>query len=209
VSGRPARLVALLALGVAAAPRSARADTTEAALTAERDAAIEQVMRIVNAPVEALPRPPGVLVNVFRPGWFHEGAVRPAFASVDVRATQQFPYDAYEYVTSDLNPGVMFRGRDLEFNAMTKFFYADRSLPKKRLGPEEMAEINRLYRVIAAREQDLVRLRAGSAPAPSRAAAPPVERVSISRTSMPLYVAGAALLLLVVLLASRRSASGP
>ena len=31
---------------------------------------------------------------------------------------------------------------------MTKIFYQDRSLPKKRLTEEEMLEINRLYRII-------------------------------------------------------------
>src|SRR6185312_13200587 len=44
--------------------------------------------------------------------------------------------------------GVMFRGRDLEFNAMTKLFYTNRMLPKKRLTETEMLEINSLYRVI-------------------------------------------------------------
>jgi hypothetical protein len=32
---------------------------------------------------------------------------------------------------------------------MTKFFYQDRSLPKKKLTEDEMVEINRLYRIIA------------------------------------------------------------
>ncbi len=41
-----------------------------------------------------------------------------------------------------------FPGDQVEFNAATKFFYVDRSLPKKRLTEEEMLEVNRLYRVI-------------------------------------------------------------
>ena len=42
----------------------------------------------------------------------------------------------------------MFRGSDLEFNPMTKYFYTDRSLPKKKLQEYEMLEINRFYRII-------------------------------------------------------------
>lgn len=42
----------------------------------------------------------------------------------------------------------MFIGSELEFNKMTKYFYVDRTLPKKRLSDAEMVEINSLYRVI-------------------------------------------------------------
>jgi hypothetical protein len=155
---------------LAAAPGAAAtgaAETTageKSPLRDEMNAAIEQVKRIVNQPVPALPRPPGTPVETFSPGWFHEGAAKPNFASVDVTATQQFPYEQFEYVTSDLNPGVMFRGRDLEFNAMTKYFYVDRSQPKKRLNATEMAEINRLYRIIGARERDLAQPQAATTP---------------------------------------------
>ena len=60
-----------------------------------------------------------------------------------------------QYVTSDLNPGVVFPGKELEFNSKTKYFYMDRSLPKKKLTEAEMLEINRLYRVIARDEDEL------------------------------------------------------
>jgi len=60
-----------------------------------------------------------------------------------------------EYVTSDLNPSEMFIGRELEFNAMTKAFYRDRTLPKARLSEADMIEINRLYRVIGLDERAL------------------------------------------------------
>ena len=36
---------------------------------------------------------------------------------------------------------------------MTKYFYTDRSVPKKKLTEEEMLEINRLYRIIG-QDQD-------------------------------------------------------
>ena len=60
------------------------------------------------------------------------------------------------HVTSDVNPSEMFIGRELEFNAMTKYFYTDLTLPKKRLSNSEMITINGLYRVIGQGEQALL-----------------------------------------------------
>ena len=42
----------------------------------------------------------------------------------------------------------MWPGKELEFNSMTKYFYVDRTQPKKKLTEEEMLEINKLYRLI-------------------------------------------------------------
>ena len=123
------------------------------ALPAERDIAADEtaaerrVVTIVNQPVTHLPRT--AQAEVFSPGWFHLGAETPDFAHVDVRDTQQSIYDDDEYVTSDLNPSEMFIGRELEFNTMTKYFYQDRSLPKKKLSEGEMLQINGIYRDIA------------------------------------------------------------
>ncbi len=125
------------------APMSAA--TAEAALKR----AIEAVERIVNQPVESVPITPQIKASKFSPGWFHDGAITPDFPNVDVRKSQEFPYAKYEYVTSDLNPGVAFLGKDLEFNSMTKLFYTDRKLPKKKLDEREMLEINQQYRLIA------------------------------------------------------------
>ena len=50
---------------------------------------------------------------------------------------------------------MVFLGKELEFNSKTKYFYTDRSLPKKKLSEAEMLEINRLYRVIARDEDEL------------------------------------------------------
>lgn len=86
--------------------------------------------------------------SVYSPGWFHEGASVPDFLNVDVRKSQELIYASRLYVTSDLNPGVVFLGRDLEFNSMTKLFYVDRSIPKHKLTEAQMLEINRLYRII-------------------------------------------------------------
>src|SRR5438105_7095283 len=118
-------------------------------------AEINQVEKIVNQPVGAYRGAPGMHVSEYSPGWFHEGATKPDFNNVDIRATRETPYEAHEYVTSDLNPNIVFIGRQLEFNSMTKYFYTNRSLPKKKLTQAEMEEINRLYRIIGRCEQQL------------------------------------------------------
>ncbi|MGA9776707.1 MAG: hypothetical protein WBS33_00375 [Verrucomicrobiia bacterium] len=120
-----------------------------ATLKSQMNAAILRVQQIVNQPVTELRRTPDMEVATFGPGgWFHPGATKPNFLLVDVRASQEFPYGKFEYVTSDLNPGVVFLGSELEFNSMTKYFYTNRSVPKRRLTESEMLEINQLYRVI-------------------------------------------------------------
>jgi hypothetical protein len=185
----------------------------ESTLVAEMNDAIEHVKRIVNDPVPSLPRTPDARVSVFSPGWFHEGAAKPNFLSLDVRATQEFPYDKFEYVTSDLNPGVMFRGRDLEFNGMTKYFYTDRSMPKKRLEPAEMAEINRLYRIIGAREQELVRRHAPPASiAPASSATASIARTvgaAVESNGTAFYVSAGVLLAILAIALYRLRGSRP
>ena len=145
-----------------------------------------QAAEIVNQPVTHLLRTRAV--EQLYPGWFHPGADRPDFDTVDVRATQQPIYERYTYVTSDLNPTEMFIGRELEFNAATKYLYADRSLPKKRLSEGEMLEINRLYRVIG-RDQRASALRLGE---------------MAGTTAMALLLAGG-----IILLRRRRSDGAP
>ena len=129
-----------------------------ARLDGEQAQARQRVVAIVNQPVRHLPRT--AEAAVFSPGWFHPGADTPDFGSVDVRETQEFPYQRYVYVTSDVNPTEMFIGTELEFNAMTKYFYVDRTLPKKRLSGPEMLEINQLYRNIGRDQQALTQWRA-------------------------------------------------
>ena len=125
------------------------------AVHAEMETAMHQVEKIVNQPVPAYRRQPGMRVGVYSPGWFHEGAHKPDFEHADVRTTQETPYAKDQYVTSDLNPGLVFLGSQLEFNAATKFFYTNRSVPKKKLTESEMLEINRLYRIIGNCERQL------------------------------------------------------
>lgn len=133
------------------AAQPAPAPDTAAQVTAfksELETATDKVKAIINKPVVAYRRTPGMDVGVYSPGWFHEGASKPNFDTVDVRQSQELIYNKHVYVTSDLNPGMVFLGRDLEFNGMTKYFYTNRSLPKKRLTEAEMLEVNRLYRII-------------------------------------------------------------
>jgi hypothetical protein len=122
-------------------------------LNAETALAEQRVTAIVNQPITHLPRTGPV--GLFSPGWFHPDATKPDFNNVDIRATQEFPYERYTHVTSDVTPSEMFIGSELEFNPMTKYFYTDRTLPKKRLSGAEMVEINGLYRTIGQDEQDL------------------------------------------------------
>lgn len=120
-------------------------------LHAQAAQARQQVIDIVNQPITHLARV-GQYLEV-SPGWFHPGALEPDFNTVDIRQTQEFPYDQTQFVTSDVNPTEMFRSKEIEFNAMTKIFYVDRSLPKKRLSEAEMLKINSLYRVIGHDQQ--------------------------------------------------------
>jgi hypothetical protein len=164
---RPARIgfgqwLILLALPLSSAgPVSAdpASQNQIATIKSQMNAAILRVQQIINQPVAELRPTPDMQVATFGPGgWFHPGAIKPDFNTVDVRATQEFPYRQYQYVTSDLNPGVVFLGDELEFNSMTKYFYTDRSVPKKKLTESEMLEINQLYRVIGHCEHQLLDL---------------------------------------------------
>lgn len=130
-----------------------------AAWQVELDAAADKVKAIVNQPVVAYRRTPGMKVSVYSPGWFHAGASKPDFATVDVRQSQDLGFAKGKYVTSDLNPGLVFLGVDLEFNGMTKYFYTNRNLPKKRLTESEMLEINRLYRIIGDYQAKIYKLK--------------------------------------------------
>lgn len=143
---------------IAASPDTNTNEQQIAAVKAQMNAAILRVRQIVNQPVTELRRRPGMQVGRYSPGWFHPGAAIPDFLTVDVRKTQEFPYSKFQYVTSDLNPGVVFLASELEFNPNTKYFYTDRSVPKRRLTEAEMLEINQLYRVIGHCEHRLFNL---------------------------------------------------
>jgi len=136
----------------------AAATAKRAALESEMKYAMDQVRAIVNQPVQALARTSEMQVSTYKPGWFHQGAIKPDFKTVDVRATQDLNYGKNEFVTSDITPGLAWLGSQLEFNSMTKYFYTDYNVPKKKLTQEEMLEVNRLYRIIGRCEDELAKL---------------------------------------------------
>lgn len=122
--------------------------------------AIESVKEIVNQPAPSVPITPEMKVSWYGDMWFHPGAGTPDFNNVDIRKTQETPYSKYEFVSSNFTPTIAFPGSELEFNSMTKFFYTDRSVPKKKLTEAEMVEINRLYRIIGKNQTELTLLQA-------------------------------------------------
>ena len=135
----------------AAKPQVPKPAISVEALRAQLQDAIDSVSAIVNQPVASVPRTQVIMrrCGLLPGGWFHDGASTPDYNNVDVRMTQETAnYTKWEYDSSSLNPDVAFLGTDLEFNSMTKIFYQDRSLPKKKLTEDEMVEINRLYRII-------------------------------------------------------------
>jgi hypothetical protein len=138
-------------------PRASNQQASQAAVSvdavkAQLKDAIDHVNQIVNQPVPFVPRTRENWNQCawFADAWFHPGAITPDFANVDVRKTQETKnYEDYPYASSNFTPDRAFVASDIEFNSMTKFFYQDRSLPKKKLTEDEMVEINRLYRIIA------------------------------------------------------------
>lgn len=129
-----------------------------ATLRRARAEAEERVKAIVNQPVTPVEKTARMRAKSYGDAWFHDGATVPAYNTVDIRMTQELPYAASAYVSSDLNPGVAFVGSDLEFNPMTKYYYTDKTLPKKKLTGPEMEEVNRLYRAIGLCDQKLKEL---------------------------------------------------
>ena len=134
-------------------------DTTAqiAALQLQLTNAWHSVEAIVNQPARAYQRDDSYRISIYSPGWFHPGASTPDFNNTDVRKSQEFPYTS-PWVSSDVTPTMMFRGSDLEFNSMTKLFYTNRGLPKKRLTEAEMVQINSLYRTIGQCKKEIEKL---------------------------------------------------
>jgi hypothetical protein len=154
VAEAPAPKPSVAAAGEKGATSSSALPNREATVRARNTAEL-RIKEIANQPVSARPVSRSMRVTTFHEGWFQEGASKPDFERVDVRATQELPYSNKPYVTTPLNPGVAFVGQELEFNPMISYFYTDRTVPKKRLTEAEMVEINTLYRVIAQCERDL------------------------------------------------------
>jgi hypothetical protein len=138
-------------------PAPALAPAAKVAATEEElHRAVTEVQNIVNQAAPVFPRTPGMRVWEYE-YWFHPGAEKPDFNTVDVRRTQEDLYANEDFVCLSAKPDVVWAGRDLEFNSMTKFFYMDRSIPKKRLTEAEMVQVNKLYRVIGRCEKELAK----------------------------------------------------
>ena len=148
----------LVLIGYSHSSMAQSVEARRTAIQSEWQAAVSAVQRIVNQPVRKLAHTEDMQVSTYRPGWFHEGATKPDFNNVDIRGTRDVSYERHQYVTSDLNVGFVFLGSEVEFNSMTKYFYTDFTVPKKRLSEEEMIEVNRLYRIIGSCEQKLAEL---------------------------------------------------
>src|SRR5581483_780270 len=84
--------------------------------------AIVRVKAIINQPVRKFAETSDMNAGFYTPGWFHDGAIKPDFNTVDIRTSQELPYAKNAYVTSSLNPGIVFIGTEVEFNSMTKYF---------------------------------------------------------------------------------------
>ena len=154
-------LVVSITASTPAARAPAKADQTRSTGTdritnvqRELRDAVMRVQSIVNQPVPMAMRTPQMRVWDYDT-WFHPGSLKPDFNTIDVRRTQESPYDGEEFVSLKSRPDLVWRGSDLEFNSMLKFFYVDRGVPKKKLTEDEMLEVNRLYRTIGACEKEL------------------------------------------------------
>jgi hypothetical protein len=165
------------------------------------DLASARVKDIVNQPVRTLSAS-SVAGNIKTYNeWFHAGANKPDFDTVDVRKSQDVgEYSKYDYITSLLNPGVVFPGREVEFNGATKYFYTDRSLPKKKLTEAEMLEVNRLYRIIGQCEARLGMPKDHGAQVDAAA-----DYLSKNRTMIIEIAAGLLVLLVIIRMVTKRA----
>ena len=117
----------------------------------EMDTAMGQVRGIVNQTPPVVPKPPrGAQVKIYD---YHPGALTPDFAHADLYSTRELW--AGDFVCMETAQNVYYRSADCEFNPQTKFFFTARNVPKKKLTDGEIAEIVRLYRIIAS-DQRLV-----------------------------------------------------
>ena len=123
-------------------------------------AAARRVREIVNQPATQVAITPGMKVGNWGDAWFHPGAEIPDFDHVDIRLSQETNYakSGWLCATSNMNPGIAFPTEDLAFNSKTKYFYTDRSVPKRKLTEDEMLEVNRQYRIIGQCIRDLAAL---------------------------------------------------
>ncbi|HLX69189.1 MAG TPA: hypothetical protein VKV04_06130 [Verrucomicrobiae bacterium] len=190
-------LLALMNLGNALPAVAQSPEDRIATLKKEKDDAFSRIQDIVNQPVTPLKRTPDMVVKNFT-DWGKHDFLTPDFDTVDVRRSQQNMFDGYQYVTCDLNPGEAFIGSELEFNEMTKIFYTDFTVPKKKLTEAEMLEINQLCRVIGNCSRQLDELESQE---------PPLTKVhQLLLAHKPIVIGAVALLVLAFYFVRKRQA---
>ena len=136
------------------------------AAQSEYDLTTRQVQAIVNQTPPTVVPPRGsteVYWSLYDPG-----AIKPDFNVADVVTGREAAKGDYTYMK--VRPGVFYRSTDCEFNPQTKFFYTDRSVPKKKLTDAENQEIVRLYRTLGKDETILTTLSQRLARAPQTSA---------------------------------------
>jgi hypothetical protein len=152
---------------VAKAPSQAPVPADEGAVTpqvadarAKLGEALAKARAMINQPVTSYPMTEELRAkaSLYEDGWFHPGADIPNFIDIHIERSQE-PYGSqYEWVTSNLTPGLVFRSADCEYNAATKFFYMDRTVPKKKLTQPEMLRLDAIYHQIGVYSAYLLRL---------------------------------------------------
>ena len=136
---------------------------TKAARTAraEFDRTTRQVQAIVNQTPPVVPKTAGA--ESYHYG-YHPGAEKPDYDAADSLQSKRELWKG-EFVNMDDAPGVFYRSSECEFNPQTKFFYLNRSLPKKKLSDAEYHELTRLYHLLGQQEKTV----ADAAPPPGAA----------------------------------------
>lgn len=132
----------------------------------EYDLTTRRVQGIVNQTPPTVVPPRGS-TEVYKYS-YHPGAIKPDFNVADVVTGREAWNGDFVYI--DTRPGVFYLSADCEFNPQTKYFYTDRSVPKKKLTDAENQEIVQLYRILGKDETILNTLTQRLAQAPQTSA---------------------------------------
>ena len=117
-------------------------------LKAEMDEASARVAAIVNQPVKQTPETPGMHSGHWE-YWFHPGATKPDFNTVDIRTTQETPFAKFTYVTLRPEPGhrIFWRRPRVQFDDQI-FLYGPLPAKKETDGERRCWKSTGFYRII-------------------------------------------------------------